>query len=36
MRLKSAADAEWEPERERLERAWQAVQASFRKAEGRF
>jgi len=36
MRLKSSADAEWEPERERLECAWRAVQVSFRKAEGRF
>lgn len=36
MRLKSATDAEWEPERERLERTWRTVQASFRKAEGRF
>jgi hypothetical protein len=36
LRLKSAADAEWESERERLERSWQAVQSSFRRAEGRF
>ncbi len=36
LRLKSATDAEWEPERERLERSWQVIQSSFRRAEGRF
>lgn len=35
-RLKSATDAEWEPERERLERSWQIVRSSFRRAEDRF
>lgn len=36
MRLKSAIDAEWEPERERLERSWEIVRSSFRRAEDRF
>lgn len=36
LRLKGAAEAEWEHERSKLEGAWEAIHASFRKARARF
>lgn len=35
LRLKAAADAEWDQERTGLEEAWQSIHASFRKARAR-
>lgn len=36
MRLKCASDGTWEHERAQLDRSWQAVHTSFKRAEGRF
>lgn len=36
LRLKGAADAEWEHERAKVEGAWRSIHATFRKAGARF
>jgi len=36
MRLKVAADAEWEREKSQMERTWEAIRISFRKARARW